>query len=302
MRKFPAFPPQPRITNPWLRLTLPLFIGMFLAVIISLWPEIQCQVFAACSVRDQWCSGDCTMTCQATTKAGYVVSTSCRANVSYCAQTFRKDACIVHCDNSGNCNGTSAGAGDCNRLSTSGGYSYWAAGECVEQMSGGVLVGCDYDPKGNNDKIDCCNGSSIDPGPTPTTACEPEYGPPTITLSGYTPPYPIVIAQDPNATGVDIAITVIGGEVTNGCPNGPRHETLTGVTFEEINLAKSSMAWIVDVLSQQYPGAHVIGAYPLKPDYPALALPAETVTIQFHLEPYDPGFYELPVTAVQSDA
>lgn len=299
MRKF-SLPRFPKIANPWLRLTLPLLVGMLLAATLSFWPDIQCQVFAQCGPRDAWCNGDCSQTCQPATSLGYVVPTSCKLAVSYCAQDFKKDACAVQCTDAGNCNVTKqVTGGDCSgRLSQKGGYAYWVVGECEEVVSGGKLVACNYNKNANSDRVDCCNGG---PGINPPPACEPEYDAPTITLSNYTPPYPIVIGQDPEQLGVDITITLAGGEKTNGCATGPSHLDLTEVVFEGVELAPTSVAWIEGALAQLYPGAHILGKYPFVPDFTPPTLPNSNVTIQFHLDPEDPGYYDLHLTATQED-
>lgn len=295
-----TWPHLPKIANPWLRLTLPLLSGMLIAATLSFWPDIQCRVFAQCAPRDQWCNGDCSQLCQPATSLGYVVPTSCRPAGSYCSQTFNADACAVRCTDTNNCNVTQqVTRGDCNgRLSQQGGYSYWNAGECEEVVSGGRLVGCTYNPKANTDRVDCCNGGvNINPPPV----CEPEYAAPTILLSVYTPPYPIVIGQDPEQLGVDVTITLEGGEKTNGCATGPAHLDLTKVAFEGVDLAPTSIAWIEGTLAQIYPGAHVLGTYPFTPDFTAPTLPDNQVTIQFHMDPLDPGYYDLHLTAIQDD-
>lgn len=300
MRKL-TLPRFPKISNPWLRLTLPLVAGMLLAATASFWPDIQCQVFAQCGPRDAWCNGDCSQNCNASSSLGIVVPTSCRINVTYCSQTFAADVCAVQCTDAGNCNVTKQiTPGYCSgRLSRSGSYSYWSAGECEEVVEGGKLVACNYNAEANKKKADCCNGSSETEPPPP--ACEPEYAAPTIVLSSYTPPYPIVIGQDPEQVGVDITVTLEGGEKTNGCATGPAHLDLTKVDFEGVELAPTSVAWIEGALAQVYPGAHVLGTYPFVPDFTEPTLPGSSVTIQFHLDPLDPGYYDLHLTATQED-
>ncbi len=296
----------PRLKNPWLRLTLPLMAGMLIAATISLWPELQCKVFAQCNARDQWCNGDCSVACQPANSLGYVVPTSCNPAGSYCAQTFNEDACAVRCTDPGTCNVTQlvSGGACAGRLDQRGNYSYWAAGECVEKdLNGNGKIDqrneCIYEADQNDDRVDCCTGAPVEP---PPPACTPEYGPPTMAVSSYQPPFPIVIGQDPEQTGVDVTLTLAGGVVTNGCPDGAPNETLTRMVFNYVALSAESAAWIANDLAGRYPGAEVLGEYPFVPDFVLTpSLPASSLSLRFHLAPLDPGYYDLNLTALQAD-
>jgi hypothetical protein len=58
------------------------------------------------------------------------------------------------------------------------------------------------------------------------------------------------------------------------------------------------MAWIEEELVLYYPGAHVKGSYPL--DIPGtVQIDAATGTLEFHIDPLDPGTYLIEVEAEQ---
>jgi len=116
----------------------------------------------------------------------------------------------------------------------------------------------------------------------------------------YTPPYPLVITQDPDQLGVDVTVTITGGLKTNSCP-GVGQQTITSVTLDRVDLAASSVDWIENELAVVYPGAHVKGNYPLRPNYLTNGLNTTTATLTFHLDPEDPGYYDVQITARQSD-
>ncbi len=145
------------------------------------------------------------------------------------------------------------------------------------------------------------NPPPTNPPPPPPTAtpCVPHYDPPAISLDGYTPAYPLVIGQDPDRVGFDAVVGITAGQKTNSCP-GPNQRSLSGVTLDYVTLAAGSQAWIETELAAAYPGAHVLGNYPVNPDY-TVSLNGHTGTLSFHHDPLDPGYYDVVVTAIQDD-
>ncbi len=140
------------------------------------------------------------------------------------------------------------------------------------------------------------------PQGTPTaTQCAPAYDPPAVSLSGYSPAYPIVIGQDPDQVGVDVSIRITAGRKSNGCGRGPAQRTISAVSPVEVMLSDASKAWIQNELAVYYPGAHVLDAYPILPNYALSGLGSATVTVAFHLDPRDPGNYDIQITAAQDD-
>ena len=129
-------------------------------------------------------------------------------------------------------------------------------------------------------------------------ACVPAYHAPTLSMGGYTPPYPLVLGQDPDELGVDVTITAQGGAKSNSCPGDPRG-TITTFQLEEVSLSPEAIARIKGELQKAYPGAHVLGSYPLHPS-PSTAM-GSNATLRFHFDPQDPGAYNVIVTVTQHD-
>ena len=155
-------------------------------------------------------------------------------------------------------------------------------------------------PKRNNDDDDePSQHRSSAPAPAPVpTACVPQYHAPTLSMGGYTPPYPLVLGQDPDELGVDVTITAQGGSKTNSCPGDPRG-TITIFQLNEVTLSPEAIARIKGELRKAYPGAHVIDSYPLHPS-PSVSL-GSNATLRFHFDPQDPGAYNVLVTVIQHD-
>jgi hypothetical protein len=65
-----------------------------------------------------------------------------------------------------------------------------------------------------------------------------------------------------------------------------------------VTLANQSAAWIEEELSAAYPNAHVLGSYPLIPSA-ATDINGASGTITIHVDPQDPGVYEIAVEAKQ---
>ena len=153
-------------------------------------------------------------------------------------------------------------------------------------------------PKRNNDDDDePPPHRSSAPAPVPTT-CVPHYHAPTLSMGGYTPPYPLVLGQDPDEIGVDVTLLAQGGSKTNSCPGDPRG-TITTFQLDEVTLSPEAIARIKGELQKAYPGARVLGSYPLHPS-PSTSL-GSNATLRFHFDPQDPGAYNVVVTVTQHD-
>jgi len=133
--------------------------------------------------------------------------------------------------------------------------------------------------------------------PAPT-ACVPHYHAPTLSMDGYTPQYPLVLGQDPDEIGVDVTITAQGGSKINSCPGDPRG-MITVFQLNEVALSPEAIARIQGELQKAYPGARVLGSYPLHPS-PSVSL-GSNATLRFHFDPQDPGAYNVLVTTTQHD-
>jgi hypothetical protein len=135
-------------------------------------------------------------------------------------------------------------------------------------------------------------------GPSAPAPCTPQYHAPTLSMGGYTPQFPLVLGQDPDELGVDVTITAQGGAKTNSCSGDPRG-TITTFQLDEVTLSPEAIARIKGELQKAYPGAHVLGSYPLHPS-PSTSL-GSNATLRFHFDPQDPGAYNVLVTVTQHD-
>jgi hypothetical protein len=151
-------------------------------------------------------------------------------------------------------------------------------------------------PQANNDDDDEPS-SRRSSAPAPT-ACVPQYHAPTVSLGGYTPSYPLVLGQDPDEIGVDVTITAQGGAKTNSCI-GDARGTITAFQLNEVTLSPEAIARIQGELQKAYPGARVLGSYPLHPS-PSVSL-GSNAALRFHFDPQDPGAYNVLVTIRQHD-
>lgn len=288
---------------PYRRLTLPLSMFIMAAVTVAALaafiPNFQCTVLAQCGANDLWCNGDCSIACQPATSLGYVARSSCVPNVTYCAQTFIDDQCAVRCSDPNNCNVTDlVGGGNCaGRLFQRAGFSYWNAGECIEDIDEFGAITCTYEYDKGTDRVDCCTGSGSGGGGG-GGKCTPEYAAPTVTLSGVLPVRPLVIGQDPDDLGATANILIQGGEDT-ACHTG--RTNITSITIPTINLSPESIAYIRGELARRYPGAQILGDYPLDAEYPSPTLPDDEISLALHFDPLDPGTYQIVVQAVQED-
>ena len=136
------------------------------------------------------------------------------------------------------------------------------------------------------------------PRPTPRP-CTPQYAPPTLSLTGVTPPYPITIGQDPEDEGFDVTISILGGAKTNSCDSGPARASLSSATVESVNLSTATIFWIESELSQAYPNAYIKDSYPLSPVV-STSINDTSGTLSFHVDSLDPGDYVITAKATQS--
>jgi len=257
----------------------PLFV-LLLVVFATLFilPATRKVVFGqACTgTPNPNCAGGC---CYATTGVWKLPNTSAQAcswRPAYCVENWNTNF-IVRCPGP---RGTS-----CRTNSWDQGRCKWnAAGYCTRVS----LIA----------QTTCCNGSGGGGSPTPTP-CTPTFDPPSISLGGYSPPYPLVLGQDPDLLGIDVTIAIQGGSVNNGCRSG--RASLTGLSLDGVALSPASISWIQTYLNRRYPGAQVLGSYPLHPPVTTSSLPSPSATLWFHFDPLDPGTYEVTVTATQTD-
>ena len=279
---FPRLPArfQPRsldltyVRQSWWKILL---LGFLLAVAVSLFPSAYCAL-ADCSVKDQWCNGNCTQTCGPTNGLGVVVG--CSRGAYGCVQDWIPDAWGMRCTNSADCKVT-----DCS--STPAGYGCylvadgrWDVGACSAYPT------CSRVQAVINET--CCVTAAATPCPK---------SPPKITTTALqpTPEFPLVIGQDPEHR----SITLTGITATGG-----RHDCRTGTISAlsvSIRLSSASESWITGELARKYPGAHVLGTYPISPVLTTTGLNTATATTSFRFEALDPGDYEITVTATQDD-
>ena len=286
------------------RIWLNIFVAAFLiATAVSAWPSVQCAL-GQCDARAMYCTSDCSQTCQASTKEGYVdACTPFDADKDgeddYCDDTWLPNKCAVRCTSDSNCTVTTIqSGGECKgRLSTSGGHSYWRTDKCPS-IKTDPTCGVAY----RITKVTCCVGSTVPtPGPGPGPGpCTPSYDAPTVTLAGVTPPFPIVFGQDPDELGFDATVIAVGGSENSGCDNGPAQQALSSLNLDFLALSDESVNWIEYDLAQFYPGARVKDYYPYHPNFQVI-INGVNGSLVFHHDPLDPGLYDIHVTAVQDD-
>ena len=153
-------------------------------------------------------------------------------------------------------------------------------------------------PKRNDDDDDEPPPHRNSAPPPAPTACVPHYHAPILSMGGYTPPYPLVLGQDPDEIGVDVTILAQGGSKTNSCPGAGRGN-ITAFQLNEVTLSPEAIARIKGELQKAYPGARVLGSYPLHPS-PSTTM-GSNATLRFHFDPQDPGAYNVLVTVRQHD-
>lgn len=274
----------------WLQILL---LGSLLAVGYALWPAANCAL-GACSVKDKWCSGDCSKQCSV---AGFGLIPAdtyngrapCRQSGPVCVQNFAPDVIGGNCNNATNCNVTELNPGTFNgenvydRLYFAGGVRYFNVGACDSS--------CNFVMQANAKQATCCVGANV---------CTPNYAPPSVNIANViiAPAHPLVLGQDPDRLGITISgIEASGGKDTT-CAGG--QQNITAITVS-IRLADQTIAWINGPLAQRYPGARVLGSYPIRPTLTTTGLNTTSATTRFHFDPLDPGAYNVTITATQGD-
>ena len=287
--------------------------GLLIAVGIVLFPQAQCAVAQTCDgPRDKWCgSGKC---CGPTN--GYSAVTMCLRSApisqpGVCIERgpgFTEPEVSVRCTNASDCSVNEV-LGSPNRLS--GGY--WAVGACPKySVKAGEACGSP-DTSKNRVRATCCSGSSGSGG-----GCTPSYAAPTIDDT-YTvdPPNPVVWTQEQPPYGEALGMTVNDIQAHGGsdtaCQTG--RANITSLTVY-LQLRQSSIDWIENELSRRYIGARVKDTYPKYPEwappfhkYVQCAWTPGTSGINTadarldcrFFRPWDPGYYDVVVTACQSD-
>ncbi len=150
------------------------------------------------------------------------------------------------------------------------------------------------DSGGGNDGTSGVSGGSSyggdGGGVVGSSPCVETIGDPTTSVS-MNPPYPLPQGQGGGA--VSVLITVFSGMIT-GCGDD-RPDLITNVTMDCILLSGSSVAWITGELAAQYPGARVLGSYPMCRPVSTTGAPAASVNVAFNFTPLDPGYYDHPI-------
>ena len=260
-------------------------IAALLAIGASAWPAARCAV-ADCSAEDQWCNGDCSQACGPVTGVGFVAS--CYIQAGQCRQRWYPDRIQVNCNRDGNCAFDNVSKFR-SRMNAEG---YWDVGACGKFPRCNPLVR-------NVDFVTCCGGGGASNSGAP--ACAPSFDPPSLSLAsvGTSPSRPLVIGQDPDRLGIDIAgITAQGG--LRHCPDDGTRGKITGFTVQ-VALSSASQAWIQGELRLKYPGAEIQGTYPLLPQPRAAGLQSSSASLSFHFDPLDPGIYDVTINVTQED-
>ena len=288
MNSITRFFSRPR---PWITV---ITIAFLLAIVTSTWPSVQCA-FGQCNQRYLWCNPDCSQGCKPATRLGYITKCEYSNSLGFCKDNWNPDKAPVRCIDSNNCNVTVALA-ESDRLDDErpDGYSYWNVKNCSRTINDDNTCNA---PVNRWVRVDCCTGA---PSPTQPAPCTPRYAPPSVSLAGTTPPYPLTIGQDPDQLGFDATIVAEGGRKTNNCNRGPAQRDLTSLTLDSLELSKDTISWIEHDLAIFYPGARVKDVYPQHP-YATVNINGKTGSLVFHHDPLDPGVYEAHVTAVQDN-
>ncbi len=259
---------------PWFWRNAPyaVMLGIILAVlIVAAIPQSAC--LAGCGAREKWCSGDCSQHCYQNIKVRKVVGCTWNYDVAACLETVKP--MLAKCPN----------ANDCKTAPWP-----WPVNECKELSWGSCALSPAYKD------TTCCGAGGGGGG----GGCTPDYAPPVIHADQavFTPPHPIVFGQDPDQLGVAVTVTAEGGKDRNNC--GGSQAKITAFRVTGIDLAESSREWILDDLAAWYPGAHILGDYPMLPDAVSLSgKNTSKATLWFHFDPLDPGYYEATVMARQ---
>ena len=284
--------------------------GLLIAIGITLFPQAQCALAQSCNQpKDLWCgSGKC---CGPTSGVEwYDRNFSCFPNGSYCAhsQVKRSD---VTCSNSNNCNVTDWKSVPSSLQGSIGSQTAINAGRCQWVNNNPSTGKCEL--VDHLVPVTCCTGSSGSGG-----GCTPSYAAPTIDDT-YTvdPPNPVVWTQEQPPYGEALGMTVNDIQAHGGsdtaCQTG--RANITSLTVY-LQLRQSSIDWIENELSRRYIGARVKDTYPKYPEwappfhkYVQCAWTPGTSGINTadarldcrFFRPWDPGYYDVVVTACQSD-
>jgi hypothetical protein len=253
-----------------------LALCILLGVLVFLAPKAYCAL-AGCSVKDQWCNEDCSQACGPTQGLGVIVG--CSRGAYGCIQDWIPDAWGMRCTNPYDCKVTECASSPPGFGCYLAGDGRWDVGACTAYPS------CQRVTKVI--EASCCTNH---PTPCPKS-------PPQITTSSLqpTPAFPLVLGQEPDHAGIVIPeILVAAGE--HDCRRG----TLSEIEVK-VNLSEESMRWIQGELARLYPGARVLGTYPIIPVLEITGLNTPQASASFHFDPLDPGDYEINVTATQDD-
>jgi hypothetical protein len=249
---------------------------ILLGVLIFLAPGAYCAL-AGCGVKDQWCNEDCSQSCGPTQGLGVIVG--CSRGAYGCIQDWIPDAWGMRCTNPYDCKVTECASSPPGFGCFLVGQGLWDVGACTAYPS------CRRVSKVI--EASCCTSL---PTPCPKS-------PPKVTTQRIepTPAFPLVLGQDPGRIGVTIPeVIVSAGE--HDCRQG----TIEAIEVK-ISLTQDSIRWIQGELARKYPGARVRGTYPLSPPLVTSGLHASQVSTSFHMDPLDPGDYEINITATQDD-
>lgn len=186
-------------------------------------------------------------------------------------------------------------------------------GDCYGSWAGPTWEGGNFAEDDN-----CCDGGTCTPPPgtpgaTPTPCACPaggwSYATPSFSNLATTPPYPVVVGQDPNRKGTTISFRVSLGPATHTwygpeCPSCPAHsetvrDSIVGGAADVV-LTQESRNWITNVLGRRY-----YGARPKHPEWLGQPLTlsgchyegdTHVCTASVHVPAEDPGQYDIVAT------
>jgi hypothetical protein len=253
-----------------------LALCVLVVFIVVLSPRAYCAL-AGCSVKDQWCNEDCTQACGPTQGLGVIVG--CSRGAYGCIQDWIPDAWGMRCTNPYDCKVTECASSPPGFGCYLAGEGQWDVGACTAYPS------CQRVSKVI--EASCCTSQ-----PTPCPESPPQIS--TASLQP-TPAFPLVLGQDPKSAGI-----VIPEVVVNAGEHDCRRGTIAAIEVK-VRLSEESMRWIRGELARRYPGARVLGSYPIVPVPEISGLNTSQAVASFLFDPLDPGDYEINVTATQDD-
>lgn len=285
-----------------------ILIGLFLALGIVLFPQAECAIAQTCnSPRDLWCGSK---SCCGSTSGIQFYKNNCSIGRDskgrpYCDCRNAIGQSPVTCSDRNNCNVTN-----------------WHGAPVETTIRNGVTyfnakkVSLQNDCKLSDHWVQstCCFGAGDGDG----GGCTPEYAPPTIADSySVYPLNPIPWGQEQPPYGLALGLTLNDVKAYGGtdvvCNTG-QQQNITSIAVT-LSLSQESINWIVNDLSQRYPGAYIKDSYPKTPERPdvghpsyacsfapvnGLNTPVAELDCQF-FRPLDPGSYLISVTACQAD-